>query len=37
MRILGVDTSLTGTGLARIDLEPIEDDDPLAAYIAGGK
>ncbi|AHB79326.1 RuvC-like resolvase [Mycobacterium phage JAMaL] len=34
MRILGIDTSLTGTGLARIDLEPIEDDDPLAAYIA---
>ncbi|QOC58567.1 RuvC-like resolvase [Mycobacterium phage Lolalove] len=34
MRILGIDTSLTGTGLARIDLEPIEDDNPLAAYIA---
>lgn len=34
MRILGIDTSLTGTGLARIDVVEIEDDDPLAAYNA---
>lgn len=34
MRILGIDTSLTATGLARVDVQPIEDDDPLAAYIA---
>ncbi|QBI96463.1 RuvC-like resolvase [Mycobacterium phage Donny] len=35
MRILGIDTSLTATGLARIDVVPIEEDDnPLAAYVA---
>jgi Holliday junction resolvasome RuvABC endonuclease subunit len=34
MRILGIDTSLTGTGLAMIDVLDMEDDNPLAAYIA---
>ncbi|AYB70550.1 RuvC-like resolvase [Mycobacterium phage Serendipitous] len=34
MRILGIDTSLAATGLARIDVQPIEDENPLAAYIA---
>ena len=32
MRVLGIDTSLTATGLALLDLEAIEDGDPLAAY-----